>query len=277
MKRSAVVLAAVLFSTTTAFAQEYELTRRSIPFFDNKLTIEVIADMAGELQIVRGEQGMIEVAARVPGGVPAFALGGRESDRLRLTAIGGEAASFVVIVPEDAMVRVLLPGESAHQVGSLQKTGRYSWDAETTKGSGGASSVKATSAVATAAVSTSPVLAYSNPLVPRNVNVPRLNSVRTVSVRFEGTTFNVAGTQAMSVANGDPSNIEIRTGSDVQDVVVTLPVGTSDFGLKLGGKAAMQVVGGEIRVYCEPLTEQELGAGRRWFTFTPEMGRLTCR
>ena len=69
----------------------------------------------------------------------------------------------------------------------------------------------------------------------------------------------------------------LHFGAGQTEAVVTLPLGTSDFGLKLGGKAAMQVVAGEIRVYCEPLTEQELGAGRRWYTFTPEMGRLTCR
>lgn len=277
MRTSAVVVAAVLLSATTASAQEYEITRRSIPFFDNKLTIEVVADMPGELQVVRGEQGMIEVAARVDGGIPSFALGGRESDKLRLTALGGDEANFVVVVPEDAMVRVLLPGEVGHQVGTTQKQGRYNWGAEGKKRSDAGMPGSTTSAIVPVVASTQPMLAYSNPMVPRQVSVPRLNAVRTVSVRFEGTTFHVSGTQAMSVTDGDPEHIEIRTGNDVQDLVVTLPLGTSDFGLTLGGKAAMRVVGGEIRIYCEPLTQQELGAGRRWYTFTPEMGRLTCR
>ncbi len=276
MRTSAVVVAAVLFSATTAVAQEYEITRRSIPFFDNKLTIEVVADVPGELQVVRGEQGMIEVAARVDGGIPSFALGGRESDKLRLTALGGDAANFVVVVPEDAMVRVLLPGEVGHQVGTTQKQGRYNWGGEGKKSSEARVPGSTTTAVMPVAAM-QPMLAYSNPLVPRQVSVPRLNAVRTVSVRFEGTTFNVAGTQAMNLTDGDPAHIEIRTGNDVQDLVVTLPLGTSDFGLNLGGKNAMRVVGGEIRIYCEPLTEQDLGAGRRWYTFTPEMGRLSCR
>ncbi len=276
MRTSAVIVAAVLFSATNAVAQEYEITRRSIPFFDNKLTIEVVADVPGELQVVRGEQGMIEVAARVDGGIPSFALGGRESDKLRLTALGGDAANFVVVVPEDAMVRVLLPGEVGHQVGTTQKQGRYNWGGEGKKSSEARVPGSTTTAVMPVAAM-QPMLAYSNPLVPRQVSVPRLNAVRTVSVRFEGTTFNVAGTQAMNLTDGDPAHIEIRTGNDVQDLVVTLPLGTSDFGLNLGGKNAMRVVGGEIRIYCEPLTEQDLGAGRRWYTFTPEMGRLSCR
>ncbi|HEY0672755.1 MAG TPA: hypothetical protein VGD27_10835 [Longimicrobiales bacterium] len=273
MKTSAVLLAAVLFSTSTAFAQERGLSRRQFPFFDNKLTVEIVADMPGQLQLVRGEPGMIEVAARVPGGIPAFALGGREGDRLRLTAVGGDHADFVLIIPEDAMVRVLLPDRNSHQVNSMQKSGRYNWG-EMTKGSG---PVESTETTALAYAPSAPATAYSNVMTPRAVNVSRLNAVRTVSVRFEGSTFNVAGTQPMSVQDGDPSNIEIRTGEEVQDVVISLPLGTSAFALRLGGKSAMQVVGGEIRVYCEPLTEQDLGAGRRWYTFTPSMGRLTCR
>lgn len=273
MKTSAVLLAAVLFGTTTAWAQERGVSRRSFPFFDNKLTIEVTADVPGELQLVRGEQGIVEVAARVPNGIPAFALGGRESDILRLTAAGGDYADFVVIVPEDAIVSVRLPDRNGHQMGQMQKSSRYSW------GGAGHEESKASPAYysAPAPASRTPMTAYSNALAPRIVTVPNLNSVRTVSVRFEGTTFQVSGTQPMSVTNGNPEHVEIRTGSEPQDVIVTLPVGTSDFGLQLAGKPAMKVVGGEIRVYCEPLMEQDLGYGRRWYTFTPEMGRLICR
>src|SRR5688500_12699477 len=92
-----VLAAALLLDSTHAVAQEYELTRRSYSFFDTSLTIEVVSDVPGRLQVVRGENGRVEVAARVPGGIPAFALGGRTSDRLRLTALGGESAEFVVV------------------------------------------------------------------------------------------------------------------------------------------------------------------------------------
>jgi len=54
-------------------------------------------------------------------------------------------------------------------------------------------------------------------------------------------------------------------------------LGTNDFTLRLGNRTALRVTGREIRVLCEPVVEQDLGAGRRWFTFSPEMGRLTCR
>jgi hypothetical protein len=271
MKTSALLVTALLFGAGAVEAQEYELTRRQFTFLDNHLTVEIVADMPGQLQIVRGEPGRIEVAARVPGGIPAFALGGREGDQLRITALGGENADFVIVIPEDASVRIKLPDRHSHQVKSLQRSGRYTW------GEAAARSAAPAPGAAPMPAPRGPATAYSNELTPRIVNVPKLNSVRAVSVRFEGPVFTVGGTQVMSVQHGDPSNIVVRTGDEVQDVIITVPIGTSDFSLKLGGKTAMHVVGGEIRMYCEPVTEQQLPGGRRWYTFSPEMGRMTCR
>jgi hypothetical protein len=270
MKKLGFVIAAALCAAGDVQAQEYELTRRQFTFFDNSLTVEVVSDAPGQLQVVRGEPGKIEVAARVPGGIPAFALGGREYDRLRLTAVGGDRADFVVIIPEDATVRVQLPDRHGHQVKSQQRSGMYTW------GDVKEASTR-TNTVVASPIPSGPTIAYSNQMAPRTVSVPKMNAVRTVSVRFEGSNFNVAGTRYMAVQHGDPNNVEVRTGDDAQDLIVTVPVGTDAFTLKLGGKTAMQVVGAEIRNYCEPMTEQDLGAGRRWYTFAPEMGRLTCR
>ena len=272
MKKSAVMLVAALLAANSANAQEDELSRRSFSFFDNILSVEVVATMPGQLQVVRGEAGRIDVAGRVPGGIPAFALGGREENQLRLTAVGGNHADFVVIVPEDAMVKVKLPDRNWKQIGMTQESGQYTWGVNNKSAAPAAPAPRArTSALP------GPAIAYSDVLPPRTLNVTRLNSVRTVSVRFEGPNFNVAGNRPMTLQKGDPTNVEVRTGDEVQDLVVTVPLGTSDFKLLLAGKTAMNVVGGEIRVYCEPLTEQDLGMGRRWFTFAPEMGRMTCR
>ena len=269
MKLSLALLSlAILTCSTQAAAQEYELTRRHYTFFDNSLTIEVVSEIPGRLQVVRGEKGRVEVAARVPGGIPAFAMGGREYDRLRLTALGGEEADFVVVVPEDASVRVKLPNARSHAMTSMRPAGTFSW--------GGTATSKA-SAPAALPVPTRPTTAYSKDHAPRTLNIPKLNSVRTISVRFEGSTFLVAGTQWMRVSGGNPNNIEVQTGDQLQDVIITLPIGTNGFAMRLGGRLAMQVSNGEIRTYCEPLTEQDLGAGRKWYTFTPDMGRMTCR
>ncbi len=272
MKRFVLLLAASLCAASSAQAQEHELSRYSFTFFDNTLTVEVLADMPGQLQVVRGEPGRINVAGRVPGGVPAFALGGREENHLRLTAVGGNRADFVVIVPEDAMVRVKLPEQNWRQIGMTQPSGQYTWAASENR----TAPVAVAPRVRTAALP-GPMVAYSDELPPQSLNVTSLNAVRTVSVRFEGPSFNVAGNQPMKLQKGDPTNVEVRTGSAVQDLVVTVPLGTSDFKLMLAGQTAMNVVGGEIRVYCEPLTQQDLGMGRRWYTFAPEMGRMTCR
>ena len=70
----AMLVAAVVFGAAPATAQEYELTRRQFPFLDNSLTIEVVADGAGRLQVVRGQRGRVEVTARVDGGIPAFTM-----------------------------------------------------------------------------------------------------------------------------------------------------------------------------------------------------------
>lgn len=260
---------AVFLGATGAQAQERDVARRQFTFFDNHLTVEVVADMPGKLQVVRGEAGRIEVAGRVPGGIPAFALGGREGDQLRLTALGGDNAEFVVIIPEDASVRVKLPDRYTHQVSSMRKNGLYTWGVRETQPTPGAQ--------AAPSVPTGATTAFTNVVAPRNLAVPKLNSVRKVSVRIEGSRFEVGGTQWMSVKSGDPNNVEVQIGKELQDVIITVPLGTESFSLRLGGKLAMQVNGGEIRVYCDPVTEQDLGTGRRWYTFSPEMGRLTCR
>ena len=260
---------ALLAGATAVQAQERGLSRRSFPFFDNQVTVEVVADMPGQLQVIRGEPGRIDVAARVPGGIPAFALGGRGGDRLRLSALGGERANFVVVIPEDASVRVKLPDRNSHQVGALRRSGTYSWG-------GVDAAADAAEPIALTAPLTS-TLAYSKPAAPRVLNVARLNAVRALNIRFEGSTFEVAGTQWMSVKSGNPENIELQTGNEQQDITIIVPVGTRSFTLRLAGRTALQVAGSEIRVFCDPVTEQVLGEGRRWFTFTPTAGRMTCR
>jgi hypothetical protein len=97
-----------------------------------------------------------------------------------------------------------------------------------------------------------------------------------VTVRIEGTSFQVAGTEWMTVKSGNPNDVHVQPGKEPQDLIITVPAGTNNFKLSLAGRSALALIGAEIRVYCEA-TEQDLGPGRQWFTFAPEMGRLTCR
>lgn len=253
-----------------AGAQERGVARRLFTYLDTKVTVEVLADAPGTLQIVRGEPGQIDVAARVPGGVSAFALGGRAGDNLRLTALGGERAEFIVVVPEDVSLRVRLPNNKAGELGSTRPAGTFTWLGTA------ATDAQGSEPIALPRPS-GPVVAHTAPRAPRMLNVSRLNAVRTVTLRVESGLFEVGGNRYMSVVNGDSENVEVRTGDESEQVFISIPADTRDFTLKLGGRTALVVRGAEISTYCEPVTEQLLGAGRRWFTFAPEAGRLTCR
>jgi hypothetical protein len=259
-----------LAAAAPAAAQEYGVNRRLFTFLDNEVTVEVTAETEGTLYVVRGEPGRLEVSARVDGGMSTFALGGRDGTTLRLTAVGGDNANFIVVVPEDTYLRVRLPNQKNGEVGSSRPGGTFTWpppDAD--QYAAAPMMMPAPEGLATAHVAE---------VAPRVLNVPRLNSARTITVQLQAGLFEVGGTRWMSVKNGSTTNVEIRTGSTSEDLFINVPSGTRDFTLKLGGKTAMVIRGPEVTTYCEPVLEQILygGAAQR-FTFTPEMGRLRCR
>lgn len=260
----------VFVAVVPADAQERGVARRLFTFLDTKVTVEVLADAPGTLQVVRGEPGRIDVAARVPGGISAVALGGRAGDNLRLTALGGETAEFIVVVPEDVYLRIRLPNNKAGELGSTRPAGSFKWT--------GTPAADAALLEPNALPTPSgPVVAHTAPHAPRVLNVSRLNAVRTITLRIEPGMFEVGGNRYMSVINGSSQNVEVRTGDESEQVIISIPADTRDFTLKLGGRTALVVRGREISTYCEPVTDQYLNAGRRWFTFAPEAGRLHCR
>lgn len=268
--KSAVLFAglAVLAAAMPVSAQEYGVNRRVFTFLDNEVTIEVAAETGGTLHVVRGEPGRLDVSGRVEGGFSSFALGGR-GNRLRLTAVGGESASFIVVVPEEAYLRVQLPNRR-NPVGNTRPGGTFHWDAP--------GSLAAHTAPRAAPAPDGFATGHIAAEAPRVVNVPNLNSARTITVRVQSGPFEVGGTQWMSVQHGSTTSLEIRTGSDAQDLDIVVPVGTRDFTLRLGGRTALVVRAPEITAYCEPMIEQVLAGGAvRRYTFTPEMGRLRCR
>lgn len=268
MKHS-LLLAGTLSMLTAlpAAAQERGVSRRAFTFLENNVTVEITADVPGTLQIVRGQEGIIDVAARVPGGLSSFALGGQYSDKLRLTAVGGRSAEFIVVVPEQTYVRIRLPNRKAGELGSTRPGGTFRW---------GEGAVRTASAPYPATPS-GPTVAYSAERAPRTVSVPVLNSVRSVSVRVGTPGFTVAGNHYMNVGGAQSNSLEIRVGSAVEDLVIGVPQETRDFTLKLGGRTALVVHGFDVATSCQPVTEQTLQEGAHWFTFSPEMGRLSCK
>jgi hypothetical protein len=263
----------VVATAAPAAAQDLGVSHRTFTFLDNTLTIEVIASAPGTLQIVRGEGGILDIASHVAGGVSSAALGGREENALRLTAVGGDKASFIVSVPEDAHVRVKLPNKKGSEIGATRPGGTFTWPSpeQTTNASvTGVSASKSRPA-------SGPLLAYSAASAPLMLNIPTLTTVRTIRVRIADADFEVGGNRPMGVSRANAQYVEVVPSNEPEDLVMTIPLSTRDFTLRLGGSTALVMRGVEVLSYCEPVTEQRLQGGVRWFTFSPEAGRLTCR
>src|SRR5688572_1580681 len=117
----------MLAAAAPAAAQEYGVNRRLFTFLDNEVTVEVTAQTEGTMHVVRGGPGRLEVSARVDGGMSTFALGGRDGTTLRLTAVGGGNASFIVVVPEDTYLRVHLPNKKSGNISATRPGGTFTW------------------------------------------------------------------------------------------------------------------------------------------------------
>jgi hypothetical protein len=252
-----------------ASAQERGVSRRLFTFLDDEVTVEVTAESEGRLQIVRGEPGRLDVAARVPGGMSAFALGGRDGTTLRLTAVGGDNADFIVVVPEDTYLRVRLPNKKKGEIGSTRSGGTFTWPATTPAG--------AQSTSVAPIVPNSPTTAHASDVAPGTLNISRLDAVKHVTVRVVNGPFEVGGSRYMTVTPGNSQIVEIKAGAEPQTLFVNVPQGTHYFTLKLAGRTALVIRGAEVTAYCEPVVEQTVAGGSKWFTFTPEMGRVSCR
>lgn len=269
MKSSMVLGVLWLAAALPVSAQDWGVSRRRFTFLDNEVTVEVLADVPGTLQIVRGEPGSLDVAGRANGGITSFALGGRDGSTLRLSVVGGQQAEFMVVIPEDAHLRVRLPNRGSGDLGSARPGGTFTW--------AGRDDVQQ-AAIADAVTNFRGLggPAYSAANAPLRLSIPRLTAVRNVSVRTGSSAFDVSGSQILSaVSNG--SDVVVTTGDQPDAIVINVPAGTRDFTLSLGGRTALVIRGPEVTSYCEPLTEQILGRTRHWFNFTPQAGLLRCR
>ena len=262
----ALVLAAAI--AQSANAQEWSLSRRAFTFHDHNLTINVISDGSGTLQILRGEAGRVEVAARAPLGIPGFAMGGREGDELRLSAAGAEQVDYLVVVPEDIRVRVRLPHRKNGEVASTRPSANYSWGGEA-RGNGlvGLAAMTPTNGY---------YLSYHHTIVPGTLAIEDVGNLDHLEVRFGGTDFRLETDQPLTVRAGNPDQIDFRAGRPNSRLIASVPLTTRNFRLVLGGKLALETVGGEVRSYCEQLVSQRLRDGRVIYSYTPS-NRLICR
>jgi hypothetical protein len=248
--------------------QEWEVARRTFSFQERNLTIDVIADGSGNLQIVRGEVGHIEVAARAPRGFSGFALGGRQRDELRLTAMGASQVDYLVVVPEEIRVRVRLPDRRSVEVASTRPAATYNWGREVAKSRG----------VDFAAMvpENGRYLSHYSRNVPRTLSIPDHGYLEQLELTFSGSTFRLETDRPVSVKDGSSTQIEFRAGQPGSKLFVTLPSDTRDFRLVLSGKLALEVTDGLVRSYCDQVVSVHTQDGRKVYSYTPSR-RLVCR
>ncbi|MGH7471293.1 MAG: hypothetical protein ACRENP_25370 [Longimicrobiales bacterium] len=276
MTRYGLATLTLLLATTLPAAAQTDVRRRAFTFLDQNLTIQVVSEQAGSLRILRGEAGMVEVVAKTPDGFAGFALGGQQEDQLRLTSVGATAAEFLVVVPEDVRVRVRLPDRQHVEVASVRPLTTYRWTkTDAPDDNGGAAGP--TAAPAYNAVSTDDMfLSHYSRAVPRSFTVQDLNNFDRLDVRFVGGDFRLATSRAVSVAAGRSDTIELRAVQPGFSALISLPTDTRDFKLVLGSKVALEVVGGEVRSYCDSVGAQTTGIGSRTYSYVPGAD-LSCR
>jgi hypothetical protein len=254
------VLLAAAWAAAPATAQEDQVARRSFPFFDRTLTVDVQAQGPGVLHVMRGARSRVDVAARAERGVASFAMGGTHRNRLRLAAAGNDGVEYVVVVPERVSLHVQLP-DRGHVVLAEPGSVTYRWEDPQPAGF---------------PAGADPELTYHADTPPAQVAIPDLNSIRRIGLRFEGQDFRVGSSRPLALTTGRAQAIEIRVAGDPLDLVIRVPRHTREFELRAGSDVLVAIRAGNLTVGCSPATRQVLPGGRQWVDLTPVGGRLEC-
>lgn len=280
---AAAALAIVLVLPAEGQAQLREISRSTYTFGKGNLTIDVQTETPGSLRVIRGRRGEIRASARAPDGFADFGLTDRRGNTLRLTAIASDRVDFIVVVPENVRVRVRLPDRPVSEVfATTQPLATYSWDPTELPGTvppasglSGEPRPESRTAVPVPAAGGMHVAISSN-AAPRNFIVSDNTELRRLTVRWEGSQFQVATSRRLALRSGASETIEVRAPGEPLDMVVTVPAGTREFELRVGSATALVLRDGDAAVLCTPVIDQEFDNGRRSFTFTPQDGRLEC-
>jgi hypothetical protein len=273
---------AALLLPAAAPAQELDVTRRTYTFTDSRLAIAVLAQAPGELQIVRGERGRVEVAARSQDGFAGFGLGGRITRELRLTAVGSAAVRYLVVVPEHVSVRISLPSGATASLPARAPIATYRWGDESAAGfpssaQGGATGAGDDAADLLRTTSAGLFISHVDRWAPSTVNVADLGSVRSLVVRFEPGEFRIATSRPLSVQPGARDRINLHIDGEPLDLVLYVPPGNAAFTLIAGGTRIAESSGGRPRALCGNVVIQRPTDHQLWLTFRPQGGRLDCR
>jgi hypothetical protein len=257
-------MAFLLLVPVGASAQEPDVSRRPYTFVDDRLVVQVDAESAGVLRVVRGEPGKVEVTGRAADGFVGFGLGGETTRQLRLTSVGEGRVEYLVIVPENVRLTVQLPKQGGGDLGPSQGTALYRWGGE----SEGAE---------TARPSSTPHVVYSSNAAPAVVDLRDLAAVRSVSVRFEGSSFRISASRPFSAVGTPTDRIEFAITGEPADIVIQVPRAADAFSLRAGTHRLVTVAGGQPTTSCTGVAVQRPSANQVWYTFHPQSGRLECR
>ena len=106
--------------------------QRAFVFLDGDLRVTIAGEAPGTIQVVRGEQGRIDLTARGTGAAPAAGLSGGTPSELTLASSGASRADYVLVVPTDVRVTIARAGQPGVTMGTLDRQARWSWPAQPT-------------------------------------------------------------------------------------------------------------------------------------------------
>lgn len=279
---AALALAALLPSAASA---QRDVTRRAYTFLEDRLVVAVHAQAPGELHVVRGQRGRVEVAARSRDGFAGFGLGGDYTRQLSLTAVGSDEVQYLVVVPEHVAVSVQLPNGGTAHVPGRDGVSTYRWG-EADRGYSAPTHYDRDphGMAADDPMPMTPTTASGLYIVhagrgraPSLLDVPSLASVRSLSVRIEGSDFRIASSRPLALRPGDEDHMLVRVDGEPLDLVIYLPRGTSGFQLRSGSRRVADVTAGRPRSYCGSTVVQQPTPSQNWLTVFPSSGSMQCR
>lgn len=254
-------------------AQGGQVSRGRYTFVNTRLSIEVTTDLPGLLRVMHGAVGEVDVTARAPGGLVTSSLGGRTSDVLHITALGGRRLDAIVSVPPQVWVNIHVPGSGSAAVFSgLNDTKTYHW---------GPASERENRASAPLPPPDSDGLYTldTGSSAPAEVSISGASSLESVSVHLGEPGYSVRADAPIETTS-NPGITRLRVTDSAgrpARVIVDVPGRTRAFTLRLNEAAALVVSGGRVRSICgTSVTDQWLSGNRRWVTFSPPRTRPQC-
>jgi hypothetical protein len=273
-------LATLVFAAPAA--SQVDVNRQVYTFVENRLDLVVLADAPGVLQVVRGEHGRIEVAARSRDGLAGSGLGGTFTRQLRLMGAGTAGVEYLVVVPEHVSLRVQLPQGGSTSLSPSTAAATYRWDqpaaaAEPAGAGQPAAGGARQPAAATEATPGGLFITHVSSWAPAVVDIPDLAAVRSLSVRFEGAEFRIAASRPLQVQPGSAARMELRASGDPLDLVLYVPREGAAFSVHSGSLRLLDSQAGQPQALCGNVVVQRPSEQQTWLTFHPRAGQLDCR